>query len=161
MAKMTLPELCQPGGPLAWTWPSPPQAWPSSAGMRKPPSLHDAARAGWGLSCPTSWISLASGLPGGQGGAGGDGVAWPLACHISPSPPSGIGLGHLPRKLLSSWSPGRIHGNPRAEKTTFHIIAIIFFRIRTGASIYLGLTVCLQGSKHLPNISSLTPLTNA
>lgn len=49
-------------------------------------SLHDAARAGWGLSYPTSRMSLASGLPRGQGGAGGEGVTWPLACHIHPSP---------------------------------------------------------------------------
>ena len=42
-------------------------------------SLHDTDRAGWSLSCPTSRMSLASGLPRGQGGAGGDGVTWPLA----------------------------------------------------------------------------------
>lgn len=71
-------------------------------------------------------------------------MTWPLACHISPSPPSVIGLCHLPRKLQGPRSPGCIHGNPRAEKTTFNVIIIIFFRIRTGASIYLGLTIYLQ-----------------
>ena len=59
-------------------------------------SLHDAARASWGLSCPTSRMSLASGLPRGQGGVGGDGVTWPLAGHINPSPPKY--LWYLPRK---------------------------------------------------------------
>lgn len=89
-------------------------------------SPHDAAWAGWGLSCPTSWMSLASGLPRGQGGARGDGVTWPLAYHISPSPPSVTGLWHVPIKLEGIQTLGCIHGNSRAEKTIFDIILILF-----------------------------------
>lgn len=103
LAKMTLPEPCQPGGPLCLDMAQPATGLAIFNRYEEAAvSRHDAARAGWGLSCPTSWISLASGLPRGQGGAGGDGVAWPLACHISPSPASVIGLGHLPRKLPGS-----------------------------------------------------------
>ena len=105
LAKITLPEPCQPGGPLAWTWPSWPQARPYPAGMRKlpSPSLYDAARAGWGLSCPTSLMSLAS-APWGPRRGRGDGVTRPATSAPSPQVSQACGIflfiGKLFKKIL-------------------------------------------------------------
>lgn len=99
-------------------------------------SLHDTDRAGCSLSCPTSQMSLASGLPRGQGGAGGDGVTWPLAGHSNPSPPRFFGIFPGSDRVPGAW----------AGSIMIQGLVVILFRIRIRTSIYLALTVCKQCS---------------